>query len=171
KCPSIISRSEWNARRAKTSDILDVIPPPFVVVHHSEGSECSNVRSCKSQVKGIQNFHMNSNGWKDIAYNFLIGGDGSVYEGRGWEGFGIHCPKYNGNSIGICLLGNFMNKLPPTKQLDALKDLIACAKEKNYIASDYKLIGHRQGKSTDCPGDELFKEIKKWPHFDSSIRI
>lgn len=33
---------------------------------------------------------MESRNWWDIAYNFLIGGDGAVYEGRGWDSEGSH---------------------------------------------------------------------------------
>lgn len=31
-------------------------------------------------------------GWDDIGYNFLIGGNGSIYVGRGWDYKGV----YNG---------------------------------------------------------------------------
>lgn len=40
-----------------------------------------------------------------------VGGDGKVYEGRGWDIHGSHLPALNSNSIGICLLGNFESKL------------------------------------------------------------
>lgn len=33
------------------------------------------------------------------------------------------------------------------------------------ITSDYTLLGHRQTKATDCPGDELYKLIKTWSHW------
>lgn len=36
-----------------------------------------------------------------------VGGDGKVYEGRGWNKHGSHAIPYNGKSIGICFLGNF----------------------------------------------------------------
>ena len=32
----------------------------------------------------FQNYHMNSLGWSDVGYNFLIGEDGYIYEGRGF---------------------------------------------------------------------------------------
>ena len=38
----------------------------------------------------MQTFHMESKGWDDIGYNFMIGGDGAVYEGRGWDSQGAH---------------------------------------------------------------------------------
>ena len=43
---------------------------------------------------------MKDKGWNDIGYTFLVGEDGNVYEGRGWDIVGAHCPWYNFRSIG-----------------------------------------------------------------------
>lgn len=43
---------------------------------------------------------MDVNGWSDIGYNFVVGEDGLVYEGRGWSTVGAHAPNFNSNSIG-----------------------------------------------------------------------
>lgn len=53
---------------------------------------------------------MNQKGWKDIGYNFLVGEDGNIYEGRGWGKHGAHSTPYNSKSIGICMIGNFVGK-------------------------------------------------------------
>jgi N-acetylmuramoyl-L-alanine amidase len=50
---------------------------------------------------------MDNNGWNDIGYNFLVGEDGNVYEGQGWNYVGAHAPAYNLRSIGICIIGDF----------------------------------------------------------------
>jgi N-acetylmuramoyl-L-alanine amidase len=50
---------------------------------------------------------MNAQRWPDIGYNFLVGEDGNVYEGRGWDAVGAHAVPYNSNSIGICVIGDF----------------------------------------------------------------
>lgn len=39
-----------------------------------------------------------------------MGGEGSVYEGRGWESVGAHAVSYNVKSIGICMIGDFVGK-------------------------------------------------------------
>lgn len=54
---------------------------------------------------------MNQKGWNDIGYNFVVGEDGNVYEGRGWGTHGAHSTSYNSKSIGICIIGNFVGKL------------------------------------------------------------
>lgn len=38
-------------------------------------------------------------------YNFLIGTDGSVYEGLGWNIVGYHTLGYNECSIGLAFIG------------------------------------------------------------------
>lgn len=56
-------------------------------------------------------------------------------------------------------------ELPPPQQLKAVKDLIQYGVETGNIQPDYTLIGHRQVRDTECPGDRLFNEIQSWPHF------
>nr|XP_023024203.1 peptidoglycan recognition protein-like [Leptinotarsa decemlineata] len=167
-CPVPITRQEWNAAAPLSNRTLRENPPPFVVVHHSATKSCLTEEECKSLVKSIQRFHMVDNRWDDIGYTFLIGGDGRVYEGRGWNRHGAHVVKYNARSLGICLLGDFQDVEPPHVQVEVLKKFIECAQRNNRITENYHLIGHRQGSVTLCPGDKLFDVIKTWPHFDEN---
>lgn len=46
-------------------------------------------------------------------HSFLIGEDGLVYEGRGWDTKGDHTGKiWNPISIGISFMGNYMGECP-----------------------------------------------------------
>ncbi|CAH1116247.1 unnamed protein product [Phaedon cochleariae] len=166
KCPSMISREKWNASAPVSVKPLSLNPPPFIVVHHSATQSCETEAACRKLVKSIQIYHIVDNQWEDIGYNFLIGGDGQVYEGRGWGIHGAHVKKYNNRSLGICLLGNYQDNEPPTIQIQTLKDLIRCAVEENKTIDHYHLIGHRQGSATLCPGEKLFRIIESWPDFD-----
>jgi len=51
--------------------------------------------------------------------------------------------------------------------LEAAKSLIACGVERGSVSADYKLVGHSQVRSTECPGATLLDEIKTWPQWDS----
>lgn len=46
----------------------------------------------------------------NLFYSFAVGGDGKVYEGRGFNVVGAHAPGYNDKSIGICLIGDWQGK-------------------------------------------------------------
>jgi hypothetical protein len=43
--------------------------------------------------------------FSDIAYNFLVGGDGKIYEGRGWDAEGAFARGFNKKSLGIAFIG------------------------------------------------------------------
>lgn len=60
----------------------------------------------------------------DIGYNFLIGGDGNVYEGLGWNRQGEHTKGYNKRSICIAFIGTFTKVQSPLRQLCAAEKLI-----------------------------------------------
>lgn len=110
---------------------------------------------------------MESRQWDDIAYNFLVGGDGAVYEGRGWDKEGAHTKGYNKRSICIAFIGTFNKILPPLRQLSATKMLIEQGIKENKLHPNYKLFGHRQLIPSESPGKALFEIIKKWPHWSN----
>lgn len=51
--------------------------------------------------------------------------------------------------------------------LTATKALISHSINQKYLATDYKLLGHRQVRATECPGQSLFEEISSWNNFSS----
>ncbi|OCT66138.1 peptidoglycan recognition protein 1 [Xenopus laevis] len=163
-CPKIISRASWGASPSKCQARLPRALK-YVIIHHTAGASCTTESACKAQARSIQNFHMKTNGWCDIGYNFLIGEDGQIYEGRGWQTVGAHAKNYNSNSIGISFMGTFTNRVPNSVAQQAAKNLINCAVAKNVINTDYTLKGHRDVSSTECPGTSFYNLIKNWPHF------
>jgi peptidoglycan recognition protein len=136
-------------------------------VHHSAGPQCFDKESCISVVQGIQNYHMDGNGWTDIGYSFLIGEDGRVYEGCGWDVIGAHTLNYNSISNGFCVLGDFTGWTPNELALNATQSIISCGVELGYIIPNYELFGHRDGRCTECPGDAFYAEIQTWPPYST----
>ena len=65
-------------------------------------------------------------GWDDIGYSFLVGEDGRVYEGRGWEHRPAQAREHNDYSYGIAIMGDFMESLPLVQALNGVNDIIAC---------------------------------------------
>ncbi|KAI8442179.1 hypothetical protein MSG28_005786 [Choristoneura fumiferana] len=159
------SRSEWDARPA--TEVLPLpTPVPYVVIHHSATpAACYNKQECKAAMKSMQDFHMDGRHWWDIGYSFAVGSDGVAYEGRGWKILGAHALYFNTVSIGICVIGDWTNSVPPAEQLKTVKALIAAGVELGYIKPDYKLVGHRQVRETECPGQAFFDVVKTWDHW------
>lgn len=164
-CPTILPRSQWGGRSPKFVENMTE-PVGTVVIHHTYiPAACENRTACIKAMQSIQNFHMDDRGWNDIGYNFAVGGDLTVYAGRGWGVVGAHAPPYNQKSIGITIIGDYTETLPSRATLRITRDLIRCGISLGKIRGDYQLIGHRQARQTECPGDALFNEIETWPHF------
>ncbi|KAL4711829.1 hypothetical protein ACJJTC_005998 [Scirpophaga incertulas] len=156
-----VSRSEWGAHEPVAETKKLESPVPYVVIHHTYRPEvCKSLDSCKLAMRSMQEYHQVDNGWADI-----VGGEGRVYEGRGWNVVGAHAVGYNSNGIGIALIGDWVSEAPSQKQLNAAKRLIEIGVRLGRIAPDYKLIGHRQASATECPGEALFEEISTWKNF------
>ncbi|XP_067644966.1 peptidoglycan-recognition protein LB-like isoform X2 [Eurosta solidaginis] len=161
----MIARSEWGARPSKLIEPFNG-PAPYVIIHHSYmPSACYTADDCCKAMRSMQDYHQLQRGWNDIGYSFAVGGDGMIYVGRGFNVIGAHAPKYNDKSVGICMIGDWRTDLPPPQMLKATKSLIDFGVAKGYIQSQYKLLGHRQVRDTECPGSRLFDEISTWPNF------
>lgn len=161
-----VKRSEWKALppRAKIRQLAKGVN--MVILHHSDdGQPCFDKQTCGRRVRSIQAYHQRQKKWYDIGYNWLVGGDGSVYEGRGWSQQGTHTLNYNNVSIGIALIGNFNTEYPEQEQQDATRLLLQCGVNEGYLAADYDLYGHSSARCTSCPGIQLQEIISKWPHF------
>jgi hypothetical protein len=127
-------------------------------------------------VRGIWAFHVNSNGWSDIGYNWLIDPSGRIYQGRAWvdsndNAQGAHFCGYNAQTMGVCMLGDFNSISPSEAALKSLVRLLAYRASANTLdprgvsfhtssSRNLNIIsGHRDGCSTDCPGDALYPQV------------
>lgn len=137
-------------------------PVPYVIISHTASETGQKQSEMVYLVRYIQCFHIESRGWDDIAYNFLIGGDHQVYEGRGWDHVGAHTYGYNKKAIGISFVGTFMNMLPSRASLHTCKLLIQQGIELGHIDQNYKLLAHCQCSKTQSPGKMLYEELQKW---------
>lgn len=158
------TRADWRAETpAHVTPIT--LPVPYVVIHHTYiPAACHTFEDCAAKMRSMQRYH-NSLDWDDIGYNFCVGSEGGAYEGRGWDAMGIHAGRANRYSMGICLIGDWRVDLPSKDQLETTKALIAEGVRLGKISPDYKLVGHNQFMSTECPGGALTSEISTWDHF------
>ncbi|XP_020847606.1 peptidoglycan recognition protein 3-like [Phascolarctos cinereus] len=163
ECPDIIPRSSWEARETYCTKLLG--PAKYVIIIHTAGHRCNVTEECKIMVRDIQSYHIDRMKFCDIGYNFLVGEDGRVYEGVGWDTEGSHTYGYNDIGLGIAFIGLFTGTSPNAAALKVAQDLIQCAVDKGYLIPDYLLVGHSDVVNTLSPGQALYDKIKTWPHF------
>lgn len=165
----MIRRVQWLAQ-PPTGIINNLtLPVSIVIIQHSATESCETQAKCVFLTRNIQTFHIEGQKWSDIGYNFLIGGDGAVYEGRGWTKEGAHTYSYNSVSLGIAFIGTYIEEAPPPIMLNTFDQLIEYGIKLKYLTSDYKILAHRQLIATESPGQAFFEEIKKWPHWSQNI--
>ncbi|XP_030382253.1 peptidoglycan-recognition protein SC1a/b-like [Scaptodrosophila lebanonensis] len=163
---NIISKAQWGGRaptyRVALGNYLN-----YAIIHHTAGAYCETFAACSQQMRNVQSYHMDSLGWPDIGYNFLIGGDGNVYEGRGWNSMGAHAAEWNSWSIGISFMGNYNYDTLEPNMISAAKELLQDAVNRGQLSSGYVLYGHRQVSATECPGTHIWNEIRSWTHWSA----
>ncbi|KQS43682.1 uncharacterized protein Dere_GG15356, isoform B [Drosophila erecta] len=138
------------------------LPVPRVIISETPPEICETQESCSYWARVTQSRHMDTFNWDQMGYNFLVGGDGRIYEGRGWNYVGAHTRDNNNNSIGISFMGKFRRQEPTKKSLEACQLLIAQGVRLEKLKPDYQLLGHRQITGTLMPGDELYRIIQTW---------
>ncbi|XP_037940326.1 peptidoglycan-recognition protein SA-like [Teleopsis dalmanni] len=163
-CPRMKSKRQWGAKIANEVN-YQVKPVHFVIIHHTVTEECSKFPECSELLQNMQHSQMTTQKFDDIAYNFMIASDGTVYEGRGWGKSGAHTYGYNAKGLGIAFIGNFIEKLPSRSALNAAKKLLSCGVKRGELDKQYQLLGATQVSATKSPGITLYNEIQKWEHW------
>jgi peptidoglycan hydrolase-like protein with peptidoglycan-binding domain len=147
-----VSRAEWGARAPKS--VSNNITPQGNTIHY-EGPHMGPYSHdrCVGMMQGIQNYHMNNNGWADIAYSSMVCQHGYIFECR-WLHHRTAAQGTNeGNQISYAhcaLLG--VDDPPSPECLRGLHDVVIYFKGQG---SGDRLWGHRDWHPTGCPGEPL----------------
>jgi hypothetical protein len=184
---SIHPRADWGAdlppRRAMPREDVRLL-----LVHHSATS--NDVPDPRSLIRGIYAFHTSSaKGWPDVAYNFFVAPDGSVWEGRAGSLDGPVTADATGGNQGysqlVCLLGNHVD-VPPTAAAqtsltrtlawmagrfslntyaDASTTFVSRGSNKFPAGTTITtpiVSAHRDVTFTACPGDAAVALLPEW---------
>lgn len=141
---NIISRDEWGA--SAPTGPLDGWPagqPSSWTVHYEGVDVPVGEPDYADRVRSIQAYHQ-SHGYFDVAYNYLVDCNGSVYEGRGWDYRSAAQVSGNPVSIAVCYIGG-----PSTPLTDAAASAI------NWLIAQRPMdvYPHKHWFATACPGD------------------
>ena len=196
--PSILTRSQWGARPPAVTPTI-AADLKIAVVHHSVTNNTYSREEVPALLRAIQTYHMDVQGWNDIAYNMAVDRFGRIWEARaggvGENVIGGHAQGFNTYSAGVMVLGDFSSAQPSQAAVDAVADVIGWrfANEQidvrgttqftslggpRYTSGTVvqlpRIVGHRDVGVTSCPGSELYRRlgeirVKAAAHFDRYI--
>lgn len=124
----------------------------------------------------VKTLQVQSDQLRDIPWNFLIGDDGLVYEGRGFRFQGeilsenSHISSFDDVGILIAFIGNFSIRTLSSQQVNALDTFLEYAFRRDVLIDSFKLLLQDQLVETSVPADGLldflhsrqeFRECKK----------
>ena len=175
--PAFVTRKDWGCPQSEHVNSRSLTNVTHLIIHHSAGSTTSN--DFAAVVLSYWDYHVNSNGWDDIGYNWLVDPNGVLYKGRAWKSeteenvMGAHNSGKNSNTAGICFIGNYVSSIPSDLGLNKIAELSAflCDKYKiDPISESYhaaiervndNIDGHGQsGGGTACPGTQLINRLQ-----------
>ncbi|HXW58447.1 MAG TPA: N-acetylmuramoyl-L-alanine amidase, partial [Solirubrobacteraceae bacterium] len=157
-------------------------------VHHTENPNGYLPGEVPAMLRAIFAFHRYVRGWNDIGYNFVIDLYGRIFEARAGgideAVVGAQAGGYNTESTGVAVLGEFMSVPVSPAAARALERLLAwklslhgvpalgqVTVRVNPAGASYtpfrpgqrvslpRVAGHRDGDSTDCPGNVLYAQL------------
>jgi N-acetylmuramoyl-L-alanine amidase-like protein len=186
--PQIIARSAWAQGHAPPNHVPEYGTVKLAFVHHSAGTNGYSAGEVPSILQAIFDYHVYVRGFWDIAYNFAVDAYGRIWEARAGgvdlPVVGAHAGGYNQESTGMVVLGSFMDVVPSPAAIGALERLLAWKLSLHGVpalgrvtvevapydafytpfapgahVSLPRIAGHRDGDTTDCPGDAFYARL------------
>jgi predicted secreted protein len=178
RAPAVRSRAEWGAdeslRRGSASYAGSV---RAVTIHHTASTNDYAPEDVPRLLRGFYAYHVKSQGWSDMGYNFLVDRFGGVWEGRAGGTaravIGSHAGGFNTGTVGISMIGTYESVAPSKEMLEAVAQLTAWRLSLAGVDPRSSLtmtsggstrwpagtpvtlptvFAHRQVSSTSCPG-------------------
>ncbi|MFI6445368.1 peptidoglycan recognition protein [Kitasatospora sp. NPDC050543] len=190
--PGIVTRSGWGADESiREPGYVYTGQVKAVFVHHTDTTNDYACSDSPAMIRSIYTYHVKTNGWRDIGYNFLVDKCGTIYEGRAGgvanPVLGAHTLGFNTNSAGVAALGTFISGTVPQPLADGVSKiaawklgltgqdaggettLVSGSSGSRYPAGTTvtfnTISGHRDGFATECPGSALYArlgDIRVW---------
>ncbi len=128
--PPITSRAGWGADESISPEAPEYNETvKAVFVHHTAGTNDYSCTESPAIVRSLYAYHVQSNGWKDIGYNFVVDKCGTVFEGR--KGgvdrpvLGAHTYGFNRESAGISVIGTYTDAGASTAAITSVARIAA----------------------------------------------
>lgn len=124
---------------------------------------------CTRRIRQLQILYMEE--LPDIPFNFMIGDDGNIYDGRGFL-FQGDIPRSNGSHIllnfalVIAFIGDYSEEGPSVNQTENFFRFLVSSAQRDMIDNNYVLW-----LDEDSPAIALNETLSESPHFVSGINL
>jgi hypothetical protein len=183
--PNVLMRAQWgadeNLRFRNCSGPTYTSRVRFAVIHHTATTNNYSPSDSAAIVRSIYAYSVETLGYCDMMYNFLVDKYGQIFEGRFGGAdkavLGAHAIGFNTDSVGVSVIGDFSNTSAPPAVVDAIERFVAWKFAVSGIDPrapvDYttsgndkfgagshvtipNIVGHRDTWFTECPGNGLY---------------
>ncbi len=115
-----------------------------IILHHT-------ATPATVSVERIAGYQVSNRGLPGIAYHYCLTAQGEIYQTQPLETVSSHDGNYNGESVGVCLIGDFTSAPPPDPQLEATAALLAQLVGQLGLAPEV-IFGYSDLVKTGSPG-------------------
>lgn len=156
----LVRRHSWTKQGVRKNHRVMSTVNRITIHHTGEHGDIAKLPDLEV-VKRIENYHRNERKWAAIGYHYLVGRDGTVYEGRPSRYQGAHTRSNNRNNLGISVIGDFSKHPVNSKQLATLRALLD-DKRREYNVRAHSVFGHRDLSPSVCPGRYLYAWLQDY---------
>ncbi|HLR32161.1 MAG TPA: peptidoglycan recognition family protein, partial [Fodinibius sp.] len=127
-----------------------------ITLHHSGSSKPLTAdEDPEDRLRNLYTWGAEDRNWWDVPYHYLIGLDGTIFEGRDIRYAGETNTGYDTRGhLLISVMGNYNKQEPTPAQIEAIADLMAWAAAEYNIPPE-RIRGHHNWAETSCPGEHL----------------
>lgn len=180
-------RSVWGSDLPPTGPLTPETVD-FLLVHHTASP--NTYASTRRLIRSVYWYQTGpAKRWPDVCYQFFVGRDGSIWEGRAGSIDGPVRADATGGNQGwaqlVCLLGTYTREAPTAAAQASLVRLLAWLAHRYRLDTDpaatttYRsrgsnlhrdgelvttpvISGHRDASATTCPGDAAYRLLPDW---------
>jgi len=153
---SWLQRSEWGALAPKAQLQRMALPVSTVFLHHTVTSVSADP---KVDFRKVTNYSK----YIDVPYHVMVHPDGTIGTGRylgGVPALGAHTGGHNSHSLGIAVIGNYVNEQPSQAAIDSVATVLSAFIAKGFITTQFVLKSHSDAPyATACCGTNLKAKI------------
>lgn len=166
---NVLPRSVWTVNPTPEG-LPNLVNPRRITLHHtviaalpSNASQTQEIQ----RMRQVRDIHLNSSGYSDIGYHYIVMPSGRIYEGRSSRKRGAHDVINDG--IGVAVDGDFQGSLrvgPPQYEAVVAVCTMLCRRlgitdpvsPVSTPTADFgtrplpRILGHRDRVATICPG-------------------